>query len=204
MLGVLNVKFLTGLAWVLATAGVPLEAPQSIGFTTTPPSNCRAKSIDWQPGHKLKISDFRGPTGRQSLSAEASTGIDSQSSGSEMSNVLTITIKSFFDPCESWMRSSERNAATLAHEQLHFDITELHARKLSKRYANELKNYKDFLRHASRIYEEIWAESNALQDLYDAEVYDSGAAQARWMKLVAEKLEEQDRYADKIITLPMK
>src|SRR5690606_40361550 len=43
---------------------------------------------------------------------------------------------SYFNPHLSWVVPASRNDYLLKHEQLHFDITELHARKLRRELAN--------------------------------------------------------------------
>ena len=43
---------------------------------------------------------------------------------------LNYQVESFFNPDLSWVKPGKESLHLLAHEQLHFDITELHARKL--------------------------------------------------------------------------
>jgi len=45
---------------------------------------------------------------------------------------MVYKIKSYFEKNESWVKQEARTDYHLAHEQLHFDITELYARKLRK------------------------------------------------------------------------
>ena len=102
------------------------------------------------------------------------------------------------------MRASERNAYTLAHEQLHFDITELHARRLAARYVAEVTDHAGFTRVHSRFYEEAWAASRAMQRRYDGEVYGDEAAQARWAREVRAALRALGAYAEKVVVLPIR
>ncbi len=57
----------------------------------------------------------------------------------------------------------------LAHEQLHFDIAELHSRKMNKRFA-ALQD-KKIAKHEAywQVYEEVWQECLAVQRKYDQE-----------------------------------
>ncbi|HSP39953.1 MAG TPA: hypothetical protein VLN46_00870, partial [Gillisia sp.] len=48
---------------------------------------------------------------------------------------LTYEVTSYFNPKLSWVKIDSDNDYLLKHEQLHFDITELHARKLRKKLA---------------------------------------------------------------------
>ena len=180
---------------VLATAPV---------LATAAPSACSAEEITWSRERPLRIRDFRGADRVAGLSAEASTGIGAKSSAEPDRRHFRITIRSFFDPCASWMRESARDDYTLAHEQLHFDITELHARKLAARYVAEVRDHATFMRVHSRFYEDAWAESRAMQQRYDGEVYGDEEAQARWIREVAAALEELEAYAGKVVVLPIR
>ncbi|NJW51684.1 hypothetical protein [Salinimicrobium oceani] len=52
-------------------------------------------------------------------------------------------VAAFFFPEKSWVKNGKGSAQLLVHEQLHFDITELHARKLRRAMeAFDLKNRK--------------------------------------------------------------
>ena len=164
---------------------------------------CTSGEIIWLEGRRLDIADFRGPNGATGLSAEASTGIGSKSVAEADGRHFRITITSFFDPCESWMRSEERNPYTLGHEQVHFDITELHARKLARRYRAEVRNAKDFMRVHQRFYDETWKESRAMQQRYDREVYNKPEAQMRWQAEIAEQIVATAADANKVVVLPI-
>ena len=169
-----------------------------------PPTACAAPQIDWSPGRRLRIRDFRSPERVPGLSAEANTGIGARSSGEPGGQRFRITVTSFFDPCGSWMREGERNDYTLAHEQLHFDITELHARKLAARYVAEVGDHASFMRVHSQFYEDAWAAARAMQVEYDSEVYGDREAQARWGREVAAALAEYEAYASKVVVLPLR
>ena len=153
---------------------------------TAPP--CRTANIRWSEHQPLRITDFQGPTRSRGLAAEASTGIETRSSGNLAEPTFHVDIWTYFEPCKSWMGSNERNAYTLAHEQLHFDITELFARRLALRYRAEISSYPQFERHHERLYNEVWDECRAMQAQYDQEVYGKPAAQQRWIKQIADQL----------------
>jgi hypothetical protein len=46
--------------------------------------------------------------------------------------MIIYKIRAYFEKNESWVKEEARTNYRLAHEQLHFDVTELHARKLRK------------------------------------------------------------------------
>ena len=61
------------------------------------------------------------------------------------------------------------NTLILGHEQLHFDISELYARKLKKRLESERYAYGTVKTKVKSIYRKINEELDIYQNLYDAE-----------------------------------
>src|SRR5690606_30202906 len=93
------------------------------------------EKIFWQEDG-LSWNDFKSaPNQSSSFHANTSAGI-SYSWGIKNSNgiiELNYEVLSFFNPENSWVKPGSDNKYLLQHEQLHFDITELHARKLRKK-----------------------------------------------------------------------
>ncbi len=207
-------KFVTAMIQVLLLAiGFVASAPRALEMSSDrramvapgppAPAPCTSAEILWSPTQRLGIADFRGPSGADGLSAEASTGIGSKSVAEADGRHFRITITSFFDPCDSWMRAEERNAYTLGHEQVHFDITELHARQLARRYREEVRNAKDFMRVHQRYYEEVWKRSREMQQRYDREVYNDPEAQVRWQIDIARRINETAGEERKVVVVPI-
>ena len=86
----------------------------------------------------------------------------------------------------------------LQHEQGHFDITELFARKLAK----ELKEYKfnprKYQDDVSKIYKKLMDEKEEYQNKYDKETDFSRnkEQQAEWLEKIKDELDELDEYAN--------
>ncbi|MDX1601725.1 MAG: DUF922 domain-containing protein [Salinimicrobium sediminis] len=101
-------------------------------------------------------------------------------------------VQSYFLPGESWVKPGRNSAHLLAHEQLHFDITELHARKLRKAMEEvDLKtpNLKPALQS---IYKNVESSRADMQQQFDAETRHSMDAetQLKWQKYIKEELEK--------------
>ena len=199
---------LTAAALTIPLAAGTAEASSTVAPTAeTPCAPCRTERVLWRPDRRLRVRDFQGPLGARAHAAEANTGIATRSYAGANPRTFRLEATTFFDPCKSWFREQPRaaeRAATLAHEQLHFDISELYARRLVRRYATEIRDHADFLRRHQRIYDEVWAESRAMQDAYDAAVYADEARQAEWDARVAAGLRELADYAAKEAELPMR
>ena len=93
--------------------------------------------ILWQENKKLKIQDFKADNKdtikvnrQQFLGAISAIRIEYSSFQRNKNSVPDFSIKAYFDPNESWMLL--KNDYVLQHEQIHFDLTELYARKMRK------------------------------------------------------------------------
>lgn len=93
--------------------------------------------ILWQENKKLKIQDFKAENKdtikinrQQFLGAISAIKIEYSSFQRNKNSVPDFSIKTYFDPNESWMLL--KNDYVLQHEQIHFDLTELYARKMRK------------------------------------------------------------------------
>ena len=93
--------------------------------------------ILWQENKKLKIQDFKADNKdtikvnrQQFLGAISAIRIEYSSFQRNKNSVPDFSIKTYFDPNESWMLL--KKDYVLQHEQIHFDLTELYARKMRK------------------------------------------------------------------------
>jgi hypothetical protein len=123
-------------------------------------------TIHWKPYYKLKWEDFQGiPDTTSKFRAISSIGINYTLTFNKKAFSYNVTC--IFNKKESWTKS--KDSTLLEHENTHFNIAELFARKLNQVY----KNYKfpsttirnDFEKTA-RV---IKTERNKVDDLYDKE-----------------------------------
>ncbi|MDO1511783.1 DUF922 domain-containing protein [Maribacter confluentis] len=143
------------------------------------------EQIPWSPDFRLNWANFKGdvPNGANAAATTAS-GISYDFStyheGGDMK--VNFNVHAYFYPTRSWYRPTVCNDNTLLHEQLHFDITELYARKLRTRLQNASfgKNIKEEVR---KIYKATLRQLNDFQNKYDAETNYSRnlTVQERWV-----------------------
>ena len=150
------------------------------------------EKIVWDASRPLTWEDFRGvPNRADNFVASTNSGMSFSFSFKERNGVATIsyTVVSNFYPDLSWYRPERVSTYILEHEQTHFDISELHARKLRKALS-ALTHDRDFKEKAEKIYNTIEAERRAMQTLYDSESDHSNIenAEYRWRTYVAEQL----------------
>lgn len=148
----------------------------------------------WKPDFRLSWNDFKGSIPENSnAAATTASGISYNFStyyeGKEIK--IDFKVQSFFYPTKSWYKPKVCNEVTLLHEQLHFDITELYARKLRERLANATfsKNVKEEVR---KIYKTTLRQLNDFQNKYDSETNYSRnlPVQERWVKEIKFALQQ--------------
>lgn len=150
------------------------------------------ETIPWSADRKLQWSDFKGSYFKTEwAAATTATGISYAFSASEQNGqqFLEIEVQCVFFPERSWYRPELCDAVILSHEQLHFDIAELHARKFRKRLA-EFRFTENVKEEVRDIYENILRELMAFQNKYDRETDFSKDLQQQllWNRAIAEDL----------------
>lgn len=159
------------------------------------------ETITWSPHQKLHWGNFKGaPDYNSDAVAITASGITYGLSLKTYSNSDKIEyetkVMAQFYPQESWYLKESVNDTVLGHEQLHFDISELHARKLRKRLkqANFTKN--NIRQKISKIYDQVNKELREMQEAYDegSDYSRDYAGQIKWQKLIARELKKYENY----------
>jgi len=150
--------------------------------------------VEWSPARKLTWDDFKAaPNAASSNAALTSSSINVEFGYDDQE--LKYSIKCRFDKTKSWVKI--RNNEILAHEQGHFDMAELHARKLNKALKEYHFNPKTVGDDVNRIYDSIMTLHHASQSEYDQETDFSRnkEKQALWQKKIADDLQQLKAYA---------
>ena len=86
----------------------------------------------WNPDYRLTWNDFAGyPAVHQDhISAMTASGIVHYKGCND--GFINYKVQAYFERKESWVKVEALTDHHLTHEQIHFDITELYARKLRK------------------------------------------------------------------------
>ncbi len=151
-------------------------------------------AIPWGPGSQLSWADFKAkPPAHKKVAATTASGISYtfKTNGLPGSYTLDYEVTAFFYPEKSWYHPELCDPPVLRHEQLHFDITELHARKMRKLLSG--RTFGGNVRaEVRRLFSDINRELSAFQERYDRETDYSRdlLAQERWERKVAELLEQ--------------
>lgn len=103
---------------------------------TTLPTDEEAEKITWSPDYNLSWADFEAApdSTRTYIAALTSSAVAYSHFCHE--GELQVKVKAVFRKKESWVRPEAKTPHYLRHEKLHFDITELHARKVRQMLHN--------------------------------------------------------------------
>lgn len=162
------------------------------------------KEILWNPDRKLKVSDFKGPTENRPFVAATNAYFGYETSVDSAENLVTVEVDTYFDCQTSYFKNGNNQALILNHEQIHFDITEVYARKFIQRLQYEIKDFKDLLKRVEQIGDEVNQELQLKQEAYDVAVYSDLSLQSHWDEWTESALQELVIYKTKIISRPYK
>lgn len=158
-------------------------------------STIQANLIEWSADRKLTWNDFKAQPDKNSTNAALTSSSINIEFGYNNSG-LKYNIKCRFDQNLSWGRI--KNDYILAHEQGHFDIAEIHARKLHKLLRTYKFNSRTVSKDVNRIYETVMKEHHAFQSQYDQETNYSRdpAQQNAWKDKIEEALKDLVEYSN--------
>nr|WP_294938398.1 hypothetical protein [uncultured Flavobacterium sp.] len=150
--------------------------------------------ILWDSSRKLVWEDFKGDVDASMPKIEALTASIIEVSSSYYENeVPKFNVYSYFVKSKSWTKTDSES--TLEHEQLHFDITEIYARKirksfdsLNKRKCTDIKKYEDIYARYAKL-------CSNYQNAYDKAVYPSEVEQRNWSRKINAELIRSKKYA---------
>lgn len=151
--------------------------------------------IPWSASCKLSWEDFKAsPDPKSPNAALTNSIINIEFSYDDQS--LTYNIRCSFDKNTSWVRV--RNHDILVHEQGHFDIAEIYARRLHKAVKEYRFNAQTVNQDVMDIYQNMMNLHRQAQTLYDKETDFSRnkVNQDDWLKKINQQLNELKQYAN--------
>ena len=150
--------------------------------------------IEWSPDVTLTWKDFKGRVpANPGAAATTASGISYEfsSTGTRDRMELDFKVNTFFYPHKSWYRPELCDTLILSHEQLHFDISELFARKMRTALASSTFTH-NVKAEVRSIYKATLRELNDYQNHYDRQTNFSRdkEQQLLWNKKIKEALKE--------------
>jgi len=157
------------------------------------------RSMTWSDDLQLQWEGFNGtPTRGTTVVAVTASGL-SFGFSTKMTETQLVDYTAFVDahfyPDKSWYVKERANSVILDHERLHFDITELHARKFKQRIA-QTKFDLSINSQMERIHNTITDELRQMQQKYDTETDHSQNVdkQKEWQKFIKVQLDKLSYY----------
>lgn len=162
------------------------------------------KELRWSANVPLTWDNYTAlPVETSELDAWTYSGFRYEYNWSESEGGISWTLRahSFFDPAQSWVKKNRKGPDLLAHEQLHFNIAELHCRYFKEKCAN-FNFTSNIEAELKGIYDEVFAALLQAQLDYDAESdhYKDKEGQAVWNEFVAEEMARLDKYKASIVS----
>lgn len=134
-------------------------------------NNLWSQNIYWSENQKLVWDNFKSKTnnlGGSTVVAYTHCGWEySATTSSDLKVPVKIAIQTVFNENKSWKDVKRINDYVLLHEQKHFDIAEIHARKLRKEVSEKIKTTANYNKFFKTIYAKIASEYKEFQTDYD-------------------------------------
>jgi len=150
--------------------------------------------IFWSNIDVLQWSDFQGEPRAWSVFIAQTVSVIEHTYSCD-GDEFSFDIKAKFNRNKSWTKTNQ-HPEVLLHEQKHFDLTEIYARKMREAYHNIKNPCQYTMEDLGKIYDEYFLELRHMQTLYDIET-DHGldkADQKIWNTKIAEQLATLNAY----------
>ncbi len=150
--------------------------------------------IKWSEGRILTYGDFQGKVPEVSPWAALTSSNIYFTYSTSNGKLSDFSVYASFIEESSWMKIE--NEDVLSHEQLHFNITEIFARKLHERAELLRSKTGNVPKLASDLFKQINKECDILQQQYDDETSHgtNEDKQSEWTKKIAAMLSKQAPY----------
>jgi len=159
-----------------------------------------SQRIEWKEDRKLVWSNFKSTKNNQhgkDIVAYTHCGwIYSVVKSSNPKGAAKVNIETIFNEDKFWKDHTKITEYVLNHEQKHFDIAEIYARKIRKEVVSKIKTSGDYDRYFQTIYNRILQDYRNFQALYDG-VTEHGMnkeKQSEYNAIISNELEQLKDY----------
>ncbi len=151
--------------------------------------------LPWSGSRRLTWSDFKSRPDARSTHAALTSSKIIFNYGYGSDRGFNFTIQCVFDKSASWGRV--KTPYILSHEQGHFDIAEIYARKLNKAMKDYHFNEKKVAKDVPELYQSIMKEEATCQAQYDNESDFSRNKEEQefWLTKIQDQLRMLQAYA---------
>jgi hypothetical protein len=160
-------------------------------------------TIIWSADRPLTKEDFKV---KKSSKAAASTSSGLFLHSEDKEGTLMFYVEAIFSKSKSFFMKEE-SLYTLKHEQLHFDITELHARKLRQKIIQrDFKKTSKVRETIQKMYDKAFEDCQREQSNYDRDTEHgiNAAKQQVWSEKITQQLLELEAFSSTEIDIANK
>lgn len=149
--------------------------------------------LSWNEFYKLQWEDFQGQPDKNSL-GDAATAVSIKAKPFLVRKEINYDVVAYFSREKSWVR--DKSQSLLIHEQLHFDIAELYARKIRKKISELKTRGINDIDVFNAAIQSLLQESNEVDLQYDLETLHGALSkkQENWTKKVKQELASLQKY----------
>lgn len=180
-------------------AGALLALACSLSTSAQAQANTAGGTLHWSASRPLGLADFKGrPRPGEAHAALTSATIVAQVACK--GGQFTGHVQAAFDPTASWWREpATMTPKLLRHEQLHFDITEVYARRLRQKLAGARIPCAQLGSVFQSLSQDVYADWEKAEEQYDRDTNHGlkPEPQAQWEGKVQQQLAELAEFADK-------
>lgn len=153
--------------------------------------------IPWAANRPLTWADFQGQPKYGEVEA-ALTSADLLSGAQCRDYTFSATVTPTFDPATSWVRNAKTAPpALLRHEQLHFDLTEVFARRLRQKLSTVKFDCEKLQPAFNRLTQAVYDQWSDEENRYDIDTNHglNAPKQAAWDQKIQQQLAELKAFA---------
>lgn len=163
--------------------------------------------ISWVSDYRLKVEDFAAPipaNAKESIKGLTNAIIDVNYE--QKGDAVQVSVECFFRKSESWIKNNMNQTYVLAHEQGHFDIAEIYARKIRKKLQATKLHKKNGAEQIKKIWDKLYKSYLKEQDKYDKATSHSfkEKQQQEWVNKIAKEIKKLDDYKNSTFLMHFK
>ena len=174
------------------------QMPNFLSINSTTSFSNGDPEIIWSTARRLNWDDFKAqPNGQTLTGAVTHSTIKVMPEANKWTGRVTVVVQAVFACNKSWAREKAKESDYLLnHEQRHFDIAELYARKIRQALAEEritIKNYKEV---RATIIQPLFREYVKFDEEYDHQTVHglNKETQSVWNNRIDDQLEDMSLY----------
>jgi hypothetical protein len=155
----------------------------------------------WEKNVKLTWADYKGSPDGSTEGLKAITNYHIKTGSHYFGDSVEYLIKCYVSMSASWVKKEDQNDIVLHHEQGHFDIGEIFARKLRKAVKEYAFKMQTLNKDYNNLFQNLMKECDAYDELYDTETNkgENMEKQKEWDKKIAKELKDFEDYSSWIV-----